>query len=267
VAVKKDQPVEETTIEGTDRQVPEAEKPIESAETIETETVTPEKAVETPVEETTEISETEKQKQALIQQRLEIKRLKEELAKKGASSSINELRPPTVGQIPKMPRPEEFLDTEGRIDMVRFNHASQRWSESQAYQVKASNDDTKFQVMETLVKSKDPRLDEKSEKFDPVFEKRVADRYARLLLESYTKGTPEPSLMDVHGEVNKEFQSKAKESPEKVAAKEQAASISTSPSSNRAKALAGSEDLDDLRMKTRKGDIDALVTRLQAIKE
>jgi len=280
-AVEKQPAAEEITAEETDRQVSEPEAPIETGETTEPEVESPEKAVKTPTEEEGEIpAETEKmsaeQREAFIKQRLEIKKLREQLAEKErAKSALDALKPPTPGRVPsQMPKAQDFLDAEGRIDLVNYQNAVQSWNETQVYRNQSAQSQIKFEMEEKILKMEQPSLNPESEDFDPDLEKRVADRYGRMCLESLTKGLPEPSLSKVAKEVLKETSVSpkekeriSKETLEQVATKEQAASTSTGVVSGRAREAGSNADLDELRRRSKEGDDKAIADRLAAIGE
>ena len=279
-AVKKQPTVEENTIEEVDRQTSESEQPIGTDETITTEVESPEKAVITPTEEESDNqAESEKmpqeQREAFIKQRLEIKELKKRLSEKESISALETLKPPTAGRvISQMPKAEQFLDVEGRIDLPAYQNAMGAWSESKSYREQTERDQIKFEMEQKFLKLKEPRLDPESMDFDQDLEKRVADRYGRKLLESFTKGLPEPSLAQTAKEIlgetmvsPKEKQRISKEVQDAIANKAQAASTSTGVVSGRARQGIVSEELEELRQQTKEGDLDAMVKRMRAINE
>ncbi len=279
MAVKKKQSAEETVEEAT-RQAPETEEPIESVETTESEPETPEKAVKTPEEEEGEKPEVvpeEKDPRAFQARRQaeEIRRLKEELARnKTRESAFDALTPRVPQTVRQSPRAEQFMDTEGRIDILAFDEANRRWQETQAAIMQEGQREQSFKMEREFLKMKDPRLDEKNlETFDPKLEQRVADRYGRLAMEALYHGKPEPSLKQVYhdvlseyGPTPKEKEKISQETLEKVSEKEQAASTSESPSTApRAKGMKSSSSFEDLRQKTKQGNDEALAERLSKI--
>ena len=283
MAVIKNKAAEEATVEDAERQASEAEEePIESAETTEVEAETPEKDVKTPAEAEGELSEadlvgkmTSEQAKAFQAQRLEIKKLKEEKAKKErAGGAFDALKSPTRQVMPEMPKIETFMDAEGRVDVVGYQGAIQRYQETQTYRVQAGQRELRQEMEESVMKMKDPRLDPDSSGYDQNFEARVADRWSRLALEALNKGQQEPTISQAYGEVVEEGVSPkdkeqiSKEALEKVSEKEQAASTAEVPSSTpRARETKMVSGFEELRQRTKEGDNEALMARIRAAEE
>lgn len=280
MAVKKNDPAEEETVEEADRPVSETVSPEETVETPESEAEAPEKAVKTPAEEEAEPkTEPEEEDPRAFQARRhaeEIKRLREELAQaKKRESAIEALSPRAPRQVlSQMPKVEQFADAEGRIDVVAYDNAIRQWTEGQAVQVREGQREQAFHMEKEFLKMKDPRLDDANkEAFDEKLEARVADRYSRLALESLYTGRAEPTLKQAYNEVLKEYGPTPKEKEkisqealEKVSEKEQAASTSESPSTApRAKGARMVSGFEELRKKTKEGDDEALAARLAKI--
>ena len=277
-------PAEEITVEDAPRQASEADKPIETAETTEPEIVTPEKAEQTPIEGEEKQPEAElgvkmtpEQQKAFQRQRQEIKHLRDELAtKERAKSAFEALKPPTVGpSMVRMPRAEDFMDVEGRIDIAGYQGAVQQYNESQSFRAQARDNELRYEMEQNFLKMKHPNLDPTSDQFDPDLEARVGDRYGRILLEAITQGKPEPSLLDVVNEVlkstgvtPKEKERISQEVLDKVSEKEQAASIAQAPSTApRARGTRMVSDFEELRQRTKEGDNEALAARIRAAEQ
>jgi hypothetical protein len=282
-AVTKKPAAEDKTAEDTDRQVSETAEPTEAVESTEAESEAPGKAVKTPEEaegespETAEEKMTPEQARAFQAQRLEIKRLKEEMAKKEKAGSAFEALKPKAGQvgIDQPPKVESFMDAEGRIDIAGYQDATQKYQQTQALRSQAEQRRLKQEVEENFLKMKDPRLDPDNRKeYDEAFEGRVADRWSRMALEALYQGKPEPSVKAAYDSVvqegvsPKEKEQISKEALERVSEKEQAASTAEAPSTTpRAQGAKMVANFDELRYKTKLGDNDALAARIQKAEE
>ena len=274
---------EDKTAEDADRQASETAEPTEAVESTKVESESPEKAVKTPEEAEGESPETDKEKmtpeqaKAFQTQRQEIKRLREEMAKKEKAESAFKALRPSSGQagILEVPKVESFMDAEGRIDMVGYQDSVQKYQQTQAIRAQAEQRQLKQEMEENFLKMKDSRLDPDNKgEFDEVFEGRVADRWSRMALESLYQGKPEPSLQEAYNAVVKEGVSPrekeqiSKETLEQVSEKEQAASTAEAPSTApRAKGVKMVADFEELRYKTKLGDNDALAARIQKAEE
>lgn len=272
-AVKK--PAAEETVADETRKPSEADSPTEAAETTQPVAEAPEKEVKTPVEEgeRSDLKDKPRDARAFQEQRQEIKRLKQELAKKErAKNAFEALRPQIQQRSPlEMPRVEQFMDTEGRIDVVKYENARDQHQQTQMYRSESARSQDKFEMEQTLTRIKHPEIDPDSESYSKDLEVRVADRYGRLLLESMGTGKPEPSLLKVTEDVKRQFGSTKKETSQKAenaSIKDQAASVSTAPSSGRARGYEAKSDLETLREETKAGGekgLDALAERMSKI--
>lgn len=282
MAEEKNKTAEQETAEGATRQAPEADKPTDDAETTESKVETPEKEVKTPTEEEGRVSEADPaedmsdiQRKAFQKQRQEIKALQQKVSeKKRVDDAFKAFKPPIPqGQmgVPQMPKAEDFMNQEGQIDMVGYQDAVQKHQQTQTFRIQENQRQAKFEMDQNLMKIKNPDLDPASDKYDPELEARIADRYGRQLLESMVSGQPEPSLEQIVSEVRKgssvtqkEREKISKETLGKVSDKEQVASTAVTPSSGRAREVKMVSGFDELRDKTRHGDVDALAARIKA---
>src|SRR4030042_3597915 len=132
----------------------------------------------------------------------------------------------------------------------------------------------KQEVEESFLKMRDTRLDPNSDQYDGAFERRVADRWSRLALESLYQGKPEPTLKRAYDEIAnegispKEREQISREALEKVSEKEQASSMSEGPSTTpRARESKLVSGFEELRQKTKEGDAEALMARIRGAEE
>jgi len=272
-AVKK--PAAEKTVKDETRQASEADSPTEAAKTTQPVAEAPEKEVKTPVEEgeRADLKDKPKDAKAFQEQRQEIKRLKEELAKKERSRAAFETLRPQTQRVPlQMPKVEQFMDADGKIRISEYENARDQYQQTQTYRAESSRSQDKFEMEQSLTKIQNPEIDPESEKYDKELEARVADRYGRLLLESITHGKPEPSLLSVTAEIKKQYKPKeskvSQEAQKNASVKDQAASVSTAPSSGRARGYESESDLETLRHQSRMGGekgMDALASRISKI--
>jgi len=282
--VTKEPAAEDKTVEDANRQASETAEPTEAVESTKAEAEAPEKEVKTPAEAEGESPKTDlkekmspKAAEAFQAQRLEIKRLKQEIAnREKASSALEALRPKTSRQgMPALPKLESFMNAEGAIDMARYQDAIQKYQQMQAIRSQVSQQELKQEMEENFLKMKDPRLDPDNKKeYDKAFEGRVADRWSRMALEALYQGKPEPSLRSAYQSVvkegvsSKEKEKISKEALERVSEKEQAASTAEAPSATpRAKGAKLVADFDELRHKTKLGDTDAIAARIRKSEE
>jgi len=257
--------VEENGVETETTQTssPQVESPITGDETVQEEAV-----VQTPVAEESDVTSTmtEEQRRAFQEQRLENKRLKEELGSKPKEeSAFNAFRAQTP-PIPSGPvQLQNFVDPiTGETDWQSYNAAQQ----SREQQILAqARFEAKSEVQETLdeqsARTKYPELMN-----DPVTEKQIASRW----LYEKVQGN-NVSITDIAGEFARNFK-QAVSKAEKIGAervlnevseKEKAGLTAESQSSQGQVRVTSQEDVERLSVGTRRGDADAVTARISRI--
>ena len=273
---------EQTAEEGV-RQPSEAEAPTAPEKPSKTETEPAEKPVKTPEEDEDEVpadvleAMTEKQREAFQRQRQEIKALRQEAAKrKAGKSALDALSPKPFGQgMPNKPNAREYLNEDGTFDVVGYENAINQYQSQQNARLTAQTSNIRYETDRKLLSVRDQRFDPHSEGYDEALEKRVADRYGRLLMETLYQGKPEPSLLDVAAEVvresgptDKERQAISKETLERVSQKGQAASSAEAPnSSKRSQASLRDSEIETLSAQSKRGNLNALTELISAVEE
>ena len=208
------------------------------------------------------------QRRAFQEQRLEIKRLREEAAKRERSeSAFNAFRAqtPPVGQ-PVELRIENFTNpATGETDYAAYNQAVNQVITQQASQNAAyiAQQTTKELLDENNARQKHPELFA-----DQETEQEIADRWLAAKMRGEN-----PSISEIADRVAKRFK-RAISSAEKVGAekiltevseKEKAGLSASSQTAQPARQQASQEDLERLQTQTRRGDDDAIAARISRI--
>lgn len=257
-------PVEEQqTTPEIQSEVPEsAEKPEQTPETLpEKEGVLPEGLPEDKTE----------QGRAFAEMRREIKALKEQVAeKKTRQSSFDSLNkigitapPPQFVQVDQ----NRFYDQQGNFNRPAYDIAVQQANNhNQQVQRQVVNEQVEYQLDKDKAYQKFPELNT-----NPKFERAVAAEYQTRLLETISDPSkPQPKIKEIAEEYAPYFASKkdvVREATQKVkeqlSVKEQASLAATGKSQP---GLSGSDELQKLRLLTRKGDSKAIMERFKRIR-
>ena len=248
--------------ETTQTESPQVESPITGDKTMQEEDI-----VQTPVAEDAQLpADTEEQRRAFQEMRLENKRLKEEAeARPKAESAFNAFRAQTPPAPTGPVQVQQFVDPmTGETDWQSYNQAQQVREQQILAQARY---EAKSEVQETLdeerARTKYPDLMN-----DPVTEKQIASRWF------YEKSIGNNvSVTDIAGEFARNFK-QAVSKAEKVGAervlnevseKEKAGLTATSQSSQGSARIASQEQNEQLSVGTRRGDGDAITARISKI--
>ncbi len=213
-------------------------------------------------------ADVEEQRRAFQEQRLEIKRLREEAAKREKSeSAFNAFRvqTPPIGQ-PVELRIENFTNpVTGETDYAAYNQAVNQVIQRQATQ---SASFIAQQTTNEMLDENNARLKHPTEFKDKNFEQRVADRWVAAKFRGEN-----PSISDIaDDEAN--LYGKAISKAEKVgeekaltdlSEKEKAGLSASGQTSTPARQESSREDFEQLQAKTRRGDFDAVAARISKI--
>lgn len=257
--------VEEKVVETetTQSSSPQDENPITGGETMKGEAV-----VQTPVSEESDVSNTMtfEQRKAFQEQRLENKRLKEEIeARKTGESAFNVFR---TAQPPAQLQPvriEQFTDPiTGQTNWQEYNTAQQNREQQILAQAKYEARSEVQELMdEEKARTKYPELMN-----DPVTEKQIASRWLYEKINGHSV-----SITDIASEFARNFKH-AVSKAEKIGAdrilnevseKEKAGLVAQSQSSQGSVRSTSKEEHARLENSTRRGDYDAVAARLSKI--
>jgi hypothetical protein len=261
VVVAEEKVVETET---TQSNPPQDEKPITGAETTSGESVDQDSTVES-----SDVSSTmtEEQRRAFQEMRLENKRLKEEKESSEPKESAFDMfraQTPPVSQIGPV-RIEQYQDSiTGETNWQAYNLAQQQREQQILQQARFEAQQTTSELMdEDKARTKYPDLFN-----DKVTEKQIASRWF------YEKAQGNNvSISDIAGEFARNFK-QAVSKAEKIGAeralnevseKEQAGLVAESQTSSPANQAASALDQENLIMRTRKGDPDAIAARISKI--
>ncbi len=247
--------------------------------------VTAEKPVQTP--ETSEVTEGEPEKlpdkdenldkgeqgRAFAEMRHEIKALKEQVEeKKARQSSFDNIKQFTPQPQYVQVDPNRFVDNLGNFNQFAFEGAKQQADlHNQQVQRQIANETVEYKLDEYKARQKHPALNTNSK-----FERAVASEYQARLLETIGDPTkPQPLIekiadeyapyfaadkKDIVKEVIKETTQKVKE---QLSVKEQA---SLSAAGRSQPIQSSSEELQRLRVASRRGDSRAIMERFKRIR-
>ena len=243
--------------ETTQADSPQAESPITGDETVQEDAV-----VQTPVaEESNEpVMQTEEQRRAFQELRQENKRLKGEAQPRESAFDSFRAQAPVVGQPVRI---ENFQDPmTGETNWQAFNQAQQQREQAIVQQAKSeARTEVQDLLDEEKARTKYPELMN-----DPVTEKQIA---ARWLYEKVQGRNV--SVSEIAGEFARNFK-QAVSKAEKVGAerilnevseKEKAGLTASTQSSQGS--VRSQEDLQQLSVRTRGGDADAITARISKI--
>jgi hypothetical protein len=253
-----EKPVETVT---TETSSPQVENPITGGETTDSEHVDQGSEPESP-ESLPE--DTEEQRRAFQQMRLENKRLKEQLEQGDGKSAFSAFRPqqPPVSQPVRI---ENFTDpTTGETNWQAYQVAqTQREQQTINQATFAAQQATQEILDENNARSKYP------EQFkDKNFEQRVADRWiaAKLRGENPTISNIADDEARLYGKVvSKAEKIGAEKALNEVSEKEKAGLSVSGQTSQPAQRITSQEEFERLRVKTRLGDDAATTARLSKI--
>lgn len=242
----------------------QAESPQAEAQPTEEQTIQKQETAVTVSEEASDVESVEEPKDPkdFQVQRLadDNRRLKEEKrAREKSESAFSAFRPqvPQVGQSGTV-RVEDYIDPlTGETNYPAYQNAVTQYA---SYQAQKTVEDI---VDENNARNKYPELFADSE-----VEQEIADRWFAAKMRG-----EEPSISDIAGRVNTRYQ-KAVSKAEKIGAekiltevtpKEQASLAATGQTSEAARQASSSEELEDLRVASRKGNSDAITARMKGI--
>ncbi len=212
----------------------------------------------------------EEQRRAFQEQRLEIKRLKEENAARAKSeSAFDVFRPKAVPQAPNAPiRVEDFKDPyTGELDLDRYNAAVndtlQRVQQNARFEAQQTTNDT---LDENKARTTYPELFA-----DPETEQEIADRWFAAKMRGEN-----PSVSDIASRVAKRFGSAVSKAEkigaekilEEVSPKEQAALAAEGGTSFTSRSQISNDEFETLRKQSRgtgSSAEDAIAQRLKGI--
>lgn len=249
--------------ETTQANSPQAENPITEGETMQGDAV-----VQTPVAEESDVTSSmnEEQRRAFQEQRLENKRLKEELeAKPKGESAFNVFRAQTPPVSSSPVQVQNFTDPiTGETNWQSFNQAQQQREQAIVQQAKSEAQSTVQELLdEERARAKYPDLMNNA-----VTEKQIASRW---LYEKINGNNV--SISDIAGEFARNFK-QAVSKAEKVGAervlnevseKEKAGLAATRQSSQGAERSASIEEQQNLVVGTQRGNDDAITARISKI--
>lgn len=262
----EDQKVEQSAVETETTQVssPATEVPTTGVQTTQEESVDQGSAVEG---ESNLPGMTEEQRRAFQEQRLEIKRLREEVASRKQSESafapFRTVTPPVSQQSDI--RLENFIDPNtGLTDYTAYNHAvNQQIARAEQTARYTAQQTTQELIDENNARNKYPDLFN-----DPETEREIADRWLAAKMRGEN-----PSIADIAGRVANRFQ-RAVSKAEKVGAekaltevteKEKAGLSASGQTSEPGRQQLSAEEAENLSYQTRKGNYDAVASRLSKI--
>jgi hypothetical protein len=207
------------------------------------------------------------QRRAFQEQRQEIKRLKEQVSTREESeSAFKSFRPqtPPTGQL-NVPRVENYQDPyTGETNWTAYNQAVAQREQNVLQQARFEAQQTTQDVIdENNARNRYPELFK-----DRETEQEIADKWFAAKMRGEN-----PTITQIADRVAKRY-GKAVSKAEKIGAdkaltevseKEQAGLIASGQTSTGSVQAASSEELADLSYKTRRGDYDAITTRISKI--
>lgn len=257
--------VEENKVETetTETSSPQVESPITGGETVQEDAV-----VQTPVAEETDVTKSmsEEQRRAFQEQRLENKRLKEQLETiKPGESAFDAFRDQTPPAQSDPVRVDNFYDSvTGLTDWTAYNQAQQQREQAIVAQAKAEARSEVQELMdEERARAKFPELMN-----NPVTEKQIASRWLYEKVQGNkvsVEQIAEEFARNFKQAVSKAEKIGAEKVLNEVSEKEKAGLQATSQSSQGASKSASTEELEQLSVATRRGDLDAVTARVSKI--